>query len=132
MINDVISDFITRIRNASLVRHQIVQTRCTKLTKEIAIVLKNEGFIEDFEIFKHQTFNHLFIYLKYKRKGRQPGIRFLKRVSKPGRRIYSNKRNLPKGIGNFGTVILSTSRGIMSDRKARKMNFGGEILFYIY
>jgi len=132
MVNDTISDFITRIRNAILVRHKIVQVPATKMTIAITKILKVEGFIEDFEVFENESNNYLLIFLKYKDRGRKPGINFLKRVSKPGRRIYVNKKNLPQTIGSFGIAIMSTSSGIMTDKKARLSNIGGEVLLYIY
>nr|QBS14394.1 small subunit ribosomal protein S8 [Vacuolaria virescens] len=131
MSNDRISDFITRIRNAILVRHKIVKTPFTKLTISIAKILKVEGFIEGFETIDNEKEKYLLIFLKYKNRGRTPIITFLKRISKPGRRIYLNTKNLPKTIGNYGIVILSTSNGIISDKTARLSKVGGEVLFYI-
>ena len=132
MVNDTISDFITRIRNAILVRHKIVQTPATKITIEITKILKAEGFIEDFEIFEQSSKQFLLIFLKYKDFGKKPSINFLKRISKPGRRVYLNKKNLPKTIGSYGIAILSTSSGIITDKKARLSEICGEILLYIY
>jgi len=133
MPNDRISDFITRIRNAILVRHKIVKTPFTKLTISIAEILKVEGFIEGFETIENENEKekYLLIFLKYKNRGRTPIITFLKRISKPGRRIYLNTKNLPKTIGNYGIAILSTSNGIISDKTARLSKVGGEVLFYI-
>ena len=128
MVNDVISDFITRIRNASIVRHKIVKTPATKITIAIAKILKIEGFIDDFEKFE----NSLLIFLKYKNQNKYSTINSLKRISKPGRRVYLKKKNLPKRIGSFGVSILSTSNGIISDKMARLANIGGEVLIYIY
>lgn len=128
MVNDVISDFITRIRNASIVRHKIVKTPATKITIAIAKILKIEGFIDDFEKFD----NSLLIFLKYKNQNKYSTINSLKRISKPGRRVYLKKKNLPKRIGSFGVSILSTSNGIISDKMARLANIGGEVLIYIY
>ena len=92
----------------------------------------NEGFIEDFEIFETPKKNYLLIFLKYKDGGKKPSIKFLKRISKPGRRIYVNNKNLPDTIGSFGIAIMSTSSGIMTDKKARVKNTGGEVLLYVY
>lgn len=128
MVNDVISDFITRIRNASIVRHKIVKTPATKITIAIAKILKIEGFIDDFEKFD----NSLLIFLKYKNQNKYSIINSLKRISKPGRRVYLKKKSLPKRIGSFGVSILSTSNGIISDKMARLANIGGEVLIYIY
>ena len=132
MGNDTISDFITRIRNAVLVRHKIVQTPATKMTIALAKILKTEGLIEDFEIFEGSVNKSLLIFLKYKDRGKKPTINFLKRISKPGRRVYLNKKNLPQTRGSYGIAILSTSSGIITDKKARLANIGGEILLYIY
>nr|YP_010443742.1 ribosomal protein S8 [Vacuolaria virescens]UTE94629.1 ribosomal protein S8 [Vacuolaria virescens] len=131
MPNDRISDFITRIRNAILVRHKIVKTPFTKLTISITEILKVEGFIEGFETIENKKEKYLLIFLKYKNRGRTPIITFLKRISKPGRRIYLNTKNLPKTIGNYGIAILSTSNGIISTKTARLAKVGGEVLFYI-
>jgi small subunit ribosomal protein S8 len=132
MVNDTISDFITRIRNAVLVRHKIVQTPATKITIELTKILKTEGLIEHFELFEKNSKKYLLIFLKYKDRGRKPTINFLKRISKPGRRVYLNKNNLPTTIGSYGIAILSTSNGLMTDKKAHLENIGGEILLYIY
>jgi small subunit ribosomal protein S8 len=132
MVNDSISDFITRIRNAVLVRHKIVQTPATKLTIELTKILKVEGFIEDFEIFETKSNKSLLIFLKYKEFGKKPIINFLKRISKPGRRVYMKNKNLKKTIESFGLAILSTSKGIITDNKANLLKIGGEVLLYIY
>lgn len=132
MVNDTISDFVTRIRNAVLVRHKIVQTPATKITIAIAKIFKTEGLIEDFEIFESSFNKSLLIFLKYKDRGKKPTINFLKRISKPGRRVYLNKKNIPQTIGSYGIAILSTSSGIITDKKARLAGIGGEILLYIY
>lgn len=132
MVNDTISDFITRIRNAILVRHKIVRTPATKITIALVNILKVEGFIEDFEIFEESSIKSLFVFLKYKENHKKPIISFLKRISKPGRRIYLKNKNLPQIIGSYGIGILSTSSGIITHKKARMSNIGGEILLYIY
>lgn len=132
MVNDTISDFITRIRNAILVRHKIIETPLTKITISIAENLKLEGLIERFEVFLNSSRKSLLIFLKYKNGGRKPTISFLKRISKPGRRIYINRNNFPQIVNSYGIGILSTSLGIITDKKARLLNVGGEILLYIY
>jgi small subunit ribosomal protein S8 len=132
MTNDTISNFITRIRNAVLVRHKIVQTPATKITTAIAKILKQEGLIENFEVVENSLSKSLLIFLKYKDRGKKPIINFLKRISKPGRRIYLNKKNLPQIIGSYGIAILSTSNGIVTNKNAGLSNVGGEILIYIY
>ncbi len=130
--NDTISDMLTRIRNACLVRHSTTNVPTTKMTRSIARVLKEEGFIEDFEEVGEGINKHLAISLKYKQKNRQPIIRTLKRVSKPGLRVYSNRKELPRVLGGIGIAIISTSKGIMTDREARRQGIGGEVLCYVW
>lgn len=130
--NDTISDMLTRIRNACLVRHSTTNVPTTRMTRSIAQVLKNEGFIENFEEAGEGINKHLVISLKYKGKNRQPIITTLKRVSKPGLRVYSNCKDLPRVLGGIGIAVVSTSKGIMTDREARKQNIGGEVLCYVW
>jgi small subunit ribosomal protein S8 len=132
MVNNIIADFTTRIRNGILVRHQIVETPATKMTIALSKILVNEGFIEKFEIIENIPNKSLLIHLNYTDTNKNPTIKYLKLVSKPGRRIYVNTKNLTQEIGNFGIAILSTSKGIMTDRQARKANIGGEVLLHIY
>lgn len=130
--NDTIADMLTRIRNATLVRHQTVDIPSTKMTRSIAQVLKDEGFIADFEETGDGIKRHLVLSLKYKGRNRQPIIRNLTRVSKPGLRVYSNRKELPRVLGGIGIAIISTSSGIMTDRDARRQGIGGEVLCYIW
>jgi small subunit ribosomal protein S8 len=130
--NDTISDMLTRIRNACSVRHPTTQVPPTKMTVSIARVLKEEGFISDYEETGSGVGKQLMISLKYKGRNRQPIITTLKRVSKPGLRVYSNSKDLPRVLGGIGIAIVSTSRGIMTDREARKQGIGGEVLCYIW
>jgi small subunit ribosomal protein S8 len=129
---DTISDMLTRIRNACAVRHPTTQVPTTKMTRSIAKVLKDEGFIEDYEEVGEGINKQLVISLKYKGKNRQPLITTLKRVSKPGLRVYSGSKDLPRVLGGIGIAIVSTSKGIMTDREARKQKVGGEVLCYIW
>nr|YP_007878216.1 30S ribosomal protein S8 [Calliarthron tuberculosum]AGA63827.1 30S ribosomal protein S8 [Calliarthron tuberculosum] len=131
MVNDTIADTLTRIRNAILAKHQIVQVPSTKVTRSIIQVLKEEGFIYNFEEIKDDFKNFLLISLKYKGKQNSSIIKSLKRISKPGLRVYSNHKNLPKVIGGIGIAIISTSKGIMTDKKARYSGLGGEVLCHI-
>ncbi len=131
-MTDTISDMLTRIRNACLVRHPTTVVPTTKMTLNIAQVLKNEGFIEDFEEAGEGIQKHLVISLKYKGKSRLPIINTLERVSKPGLRVYSNCKNLPKVLGGIGVAIISTSKGIMTDKEARRQKVGGEVLCYVW
>ena len=130
--NDTISDMLTRIRNACLVHHPTTNVPTTKMTRSIAKVLKQEGFIADFEENGDGINKHLVISLKYKAKNRQPIINTLKRVSKPGLRVYSNRKELPRVLGGIGIAIISTSHGIMTDREARQKGIGGEVLCYVW
>ncbi len=130
--NDTIADMLTRIRNAGLARHQTTEVPSTKMTRSIAKVLKEEGFIADFEEVGEGVKRSLVISLKYKGKNRQPIITALKRVSKPGLRVYSNRKELPRVLGGIGIAIISTSSGIMTDREARRQGVGGEVLCYIW
>jgi small subunit ribosomal protein S8 len=131
-VNDTISDMLTRIRNANLARHQTTKVPSTRMTRSIAQVLKAEGFVNDFEETGEGVERHLVIALKYKGKGRQPIITTLKRVSKPGLRVYSSSRDLPRVLGGIGIAVVSTSSGIMTDREARRQGVGGEVLCYVW
>ncbi|MGC8713013.1 MAG: 30S ribosomal protein S8 [Leptodesmis sp.] len=131
-VNDTIADMLTRIRNANLARHQTTEVPSTKMTRNIARVLKDEGFITDFEEVGEGVSRHLVVSLKYKGKGRRPIITSLKRVSKPGLRVYSNRKELPRVLGGIGIAIISTSSGIMTDREARRQGLGGEVLCYVW
>lgn len=132
MVNDTISDMLTRIRNANMVKHQIVQIPSTKMSAAIAGILKSEGFIEDFESYIENNKNYLLISLKYIGKSRTPVISKIERISKPGLRVYSNSKKLPKVLDNLGIAIISTSKGVMTNIKAREVGIGGEVLCYIW
>jgi small subunit ribosomal protein S8 len=132
VVNDTISDMLTRIRNANMVKHQIVQIPATKMSLAIADILKQEGFIEDFESYEENRKKYILISLKYLGKDRKPVICKLERVSKPGLRVYSNSKKLPKVLDNLGIAIISTSKGIMTNLKARELGIGGEVLCYIW
>ena len=129
--NDTIADMLTRIRNANMARHQNTNVPATKMTRSIAQVLKEEGFISEFAEVEEGVKRNLVISLKYK-KNRQPLISALKRISKPGLRVYSNRKELPRVLGGIGIAIISTSSGIMTDREARRQGLGGEVLCYIW
>ncbi|AFY72912.1 ribosomal protein S8 [Synechococcus sp. PCC 7502] len=130
--NDTISDMLTRIRNATSAKNQVTAIPATKMTQSIAQVLRQEGYISDFEEIGEGIDRRLMLSLKYKGKNRQPIITMLKRVSRPGLRVYSNHKDLPKVLGGIGIAIVSTSKGIMTDREARKQGVGGEILCFVY
>ncbi len=130
--NDTVSDMLTRIRNSCMAQHTTTKVPSTKMTRSIAEVLKEEGFIGEIEQEGEGIKKYLVISLKYKGKNRQPIIRYLKRVSKPGLRVYKNRKELPRVLGGIGIAIISTSSGIMTDREARKRGIGGEVLCYVW
>jgi small subunit ribosomal protein S8 len=132
MTTDTIADMLTRIRNANLAKHQIVQIPSTKITRNIAQVLCTEGLIDSFEELKNGLNSSLLLSLKYNGKERKPCIEKIQRISKPGLRVYSGAKKMPRILGGFGTAIVSTSRGLMTDQQARKEGVGGELLCYIW
>ena len=132
MVTDTISDMLTRIRNANMVKHQIVQIPSTKMSFALAEILKEEGFIEDFENYEENNKKYLLISLKYTGKTRTPVICKIERISKPGLRVYSSSKNLPKVLDNLGIAIISTSKGVMTNLKAKELGIGGEVLCYIW
>ena len=132
MTTDTIADMLTRIRNANLAKHQIVQIPSTKVTRNIAQVLFAEGLIDSFEELKNGLKSSLLLSLKYSGKERKPSIVKIQRISKPGLRVYSGAKKMPRILGGFGTAIVSTSRGLMTDQQARESGVGGELLCYIW
>ena len=132
MVTDTISDMLTRIRNANMIKHQIVQIPSTRMVKAIAKILKQEGFINDFENYTENKKNYLLISLKYIGKARKRVICKIERVSKPGLRVYTNSKNLPIVLDNLGIAIISTSKGVMTNFKAKELGIGGEVLCYIW
>ena len=132
MVNDSIADMLTRIRNAQTARHESVLVETSIMKKSIAQILLDEGYIAAFdEVENGKTNKDLVITLKYVNKN-QKVITGLKRISKPGRRIYASCEELPKVLGGLGIVIVSTSKGVMTDREARKLGIGGEVLAYVW
>ena len=131
MNTDPIADMLTRIRNANMVSHETVEVPTSKLKVEWAKLLKSEGFIADYKVDDSAKFSKIVITLKYDEK-QKPVITNLQRVSTPGLKTYSKSKNLPKVLGGMGVAVISTSKGLMSDRKARKENLGGEILCYVW
>lgn len=132
MVTDTISDMLTRIRNAQMVKHQIVQIPSTKMSLAIAEILKAEGYIQDFENYVENERKYLLISLKYLGQSRKPVISKLERVSKPGLRVYANSKKLPIVLENLGIAIISTSKGVMTNLKAKELGVGGEVLCYIW
>ena len=132
MVTDTISDMLTRIRNATMVKHQIVQIPVSKMSIAITKILKDEGFIEGFEDYYYNKHKYLLLSLKYTGKTRKSVINQIKRISKPGLRVYSNSKELPKILENLGIAIISTSQGVMTNLEAKRLGIGGEILCYIW
>lgn len=130
MVNDSIADMLTRIRNAQTARHETVTIETSIMKKSIAQILLDEGYISAFEEVDAGKNKNLVISLKYVNKSKV--ITGLKRVSKPGRRIYAGVQDLPKVLGGLGIVIVSTSKGVMTDKEARKLGIGGEVLAYVW
>ncbi len=131
MFTDPIADMLTRIRNANIVSHPEVEMPSSKLKVELAKVLKEEGYITDYYEKEIGKFKVLVITLKYDETNK-PVISNLKRISKTGLRVYSKAKDLPQVFGGLGIAIISTSKGLMTDRKARKENLGGEVLCYVW
>lgn len=130
-INDPISDMLTRIRNAVAVRHTSLAMPTSKVKVAVAQILKREGYIRNFEVVAGKPQGTLRVHLLY-RDGKESAIRGLKRVSKPGLRVYVGKGEIPRVYGGLGTAIISTSQGMMTDREAWRGRIGGELLCYVW
>ena len=131
LVTDPIADMLTRIRNALIVKHDTVEVPVSVMKRSIADILLNEGYIKGYTINEEGVEPMMVINLKYG-PNRQKVITGLKRISKPGLRVYARKDNLPKVLNGLGITIISTSKGIMTDREARKQGVGGEVLAYIW
>ncbi len=130
-MSDVIADMLTRIRNANNAKHQSVDVPASKMKKSIAEILLNEGYIKSYEVIEDGKQGIIRIQLKYAQ-GKQKVIRGIKRVSKPGLRIYASCEDMPKVMNGLGVAIVSTSKGVMTDKQARKENVGGEVLCFVW
>ncbi len=131
VMTDPIADFLTRIRNANSVNHEKVEIPASKQKKTLAEILKGEGFIKDYEFIEDGKQGVLRLYLRYTA-DKQKVITGIKRISKPGLRVYANKDEVPRVLGGLGIAIISTSRGIMTDKEARKRGLGGEVICYVW
>lgn len=129
-VTDQISDFLTRIRNAGRAGHKTVTAPASKLKIAIARILKDQGFIADYAIIEDKVQNQIKVTLKYY--NREPAIREMKRISKPGRRIYVSVDNLPRIKNGLGIAIISTSKGVLTDKDAKKFNVGGEFICSVW
>ena len=130
-ISDVIADMLTRIRNANDAKHATVDIPASHMKKAIADILVEEGYVKSYQVIEDGKQGVIRVTLKYTA-GKQKVIHGLRRVSKPGLRIYSNCEDLPKVLGGLGIAIISTSKGIMTDKKAREANVGGEVLAFVW
>ena len=131
-ITDTIADMLTRIRNASTAKHETVDIPASNMKKAIAQILVDEGYIKNFQVIEDGKQGIIRVTLKYVGASRTPVIMGLRRVSKPGLRIYSSSEDMPKVMKGIGTAIVSTSKGIMTDKAARAANVGGEVLAFIW
>ena len=131
-MSDPIADMLTRIRNANTAKHDTVDVPSSKMKIAIAEILFKEGYIKNYEIVEVDNFKTIHITLKYGADKREKVISGLKRISKPGLRIYAGKDELPSVLGGFGIAIISTNKGIMTDKQARKENVGGEVLAFVW
>jgi small subunit ribosomal protein S8 len=131
MLTDPVADMLARIRNANKALHERVEMPASRLKEQIARILKEEGYIQDYHVEPGESFDTLVIQLKYGR-GRERVITNLKRVSKPGRRVYARKDRLPRVLGGMGVAILSTSSGLVTSRTAEERGIGGEVLCFVW
>jgi small subunit ribosomal protein S8 len=131
MTTDPVADMLTRIRNANMARHDVVDIPASNLKRDIARLLKEEGFIRSYEFIDDGKQGTIRIRLKYTQ-DKERVIKGLKKISKPGRRVYAGKDEIPRVLGGFGIAIISTSSGILTDKEARRMGVGGEVLCYIW
>ena len=130
MVTDPIADMLTRIRNANVMRYKEVEVPASKIKNEIARILKEEGFISDYKVKKSNIQDIIVLYLKYS--GKERVITGLKRISKPGLRVYAKAEEIPTVLSGLGIAVISTSKGVMTDKDARKNSLGGEVLAYIW
>lgn len=130
-MTDPIADMLTRIRNANIVKHESLEIPASNIKKEIAEILKNEGFVKNVEYIEDDKQGIIRVFLKYGAKEERV-ITGLKRISKPGLRVYAKREELPKVLNGLGVALISTSEGVLTDKEARKRNVGGEVLAYVW
>ena len=131
-MTDPIADMLTRIRNANTAKHDTVDVPSSKMKLAIAKILLDEGYIKSYELVENGSFNDIHITLKYGASKNEKIISGLQRISKPGLRVYASKEELPKVLGGLGVAIISTNKGVMTDKEARKENVGGEVLAFFW
>jgi small subunit ribosomal protein S8 len=130
-VTDPVADLLTRVRNANMAKHDFVEVPASRMTVEILRILREEGFVKGFELLKDRQFPTAKISLKYGPR-QEKILSNLKRVSKPGLRVYAKRDKVPRVLRGLGVAIISTSRGVMTDREARKLGIGGEVLCYVW
>ena len=130
--NDPIADMLTRIRNANTAKHDTVDVPASKMKLAIADILVDEGYVEKYDLVDNGNFKDIRITLKYGKDKNDKIIAGLKRISKPGLRVYASREELPKVLGGLGIAIISTYKGVMTDKKARELNVGGEVLAFVW
>ncbi|MBS5189969.1 MULTISPECIES: 30S ribosomal protein S8 [Clostridia] len=131
-MSDPIADMLTRIRNANTAKHDTVDIPSSKMKNAIAEILFNEGYIAKYEIIEDGNFKTIRVTLKYGADKNEKIITGIKRISKPGLRVYASKNEIPKVLGGLGTAILSTNQGVITDKEARKLQVGGEVLAFVW
>ena len=131
-MSDPIADMLTRIRNANTAKHDTVDVPASKMKLAIAEILFNEGYIAKYDVIEDGNFKTIRITLKYGADKNEKVMTGLKRISKPGLRVYANKEDLPRVLGGLGTAIISTNHGVVTDKEARKLNVGGEVLCFVW
>ena len=131
-MSDPIADMLTRIRNANTAKHDTVDVPSSKMKLAIADILVKEGYVEKYDIVENGAFNNIRITLKYGADKNEKIISDIKKISKPGLRVYANKENLPKVLGGLGIAILSTNHGVITDKEARQLGIGGEVLAFVW
>ena len=131
-MTDPIADMLTRIRNANTAKHDTVDVPASKMKLSIAKILLDEGYIKSYELVENGSFNDIHITLKYGTSKNEKIISGLQRISKPGLRVYASKEELPKVLGGLGVAIISTNKGVITDKEARKLGVGGEVLCFVW
>ena len=131
-MNDPIADMLTRIRNANTAKHDTVDIPASKMKEDIAKILLEEGYIKGYEITENGVIRTMTVTLKYGKDKNQKTITGIKRISKPGLRVYANTENMPKVLGGLGIAIISTNKGVVTDKVARQLNVGGEVLAFVW
>ena len=131
-MSDPIADMLTRIRNGNVAKHDTVDVPASKMKQAIAYILVREGYIKKYEVVSDGNVKNLRIYMKYGKDKSEKVITGIKRISKPGLRVYAGKDDMPRVLGGLGTAIISTNKGIVTDKEARAMNVGGEVLAFVW